>query len=626
MTDDANPEPNAHFEALLEYLRRSRGFDFTGYKRSSLLRRINKRMMMINISGYDEYVDYLEVHPEEFGHLFDTILINVTGFFRDPSAWDVLREEIVPRLLASKQPEELIRIWCAGCASGEEAYSAAIVMGEALGVEPTRDRVKIYATDVDEEALSRARHALYDARQVEGVPEPLLRKYFERVNSRYAFHKELRRSVIFGRHDLVQDAPISRIDLLICLNTLMYFNSETQSRILDRFHFALNDQGFLFLGKAETLLTYNNAFVAVDMKRRIFAKVPRGNHRERVLMRGRVIPDESVNQLVGHVRLREAAFDAGLAAQIVVDTSGVLCLANEQARTVFGVSPGDLGRPLQDLQVSYRPAELRSCIDRAYTDRRPVTLKEVEWTGSVPVSYFNIVVAPLSESTGGLLGASISFLDDSDAKRLKDDLQASHRELETAYEELQSTNEELETTNEELQSTVEELETTNEELQSTNEELETMNEELQSTNEELETVNEELRQRSEELNQVNVFLESILSSLSSGVVVIDKDLLVHVWNHKAEDLWGLRADEVRSKNLLSLDINLPVERIKPALLATLSGESAHEEVVVQTTDRRGRAIICRVKCTPMNDSHGVSGVILMMEDEEALPPSLGGER
>ncbi|HWE36716.1 MAG TPA: CheR family methyltransferase [Isosphaeraceae bacterium] len=615
MSDDSPAPDRAGFEELLEYLRRSRGFDFTGYKRSSLIRRVAKRMQMINLADYRRYVDFLEVHPDEFGRLFDTILINVTAFFRDPTAWDVVREKIIPRLIAAKPPEDPIRIWSAGCASGEEAYTLAIVLAEALGADQSRDRVKIYATDVDEEALARARQSIYDAKHVEGVPPELLAKYFEPINGRFAFRKDLRRSVIFGRHDLIQDAPISRIDLLSCRNTLMYLNSETQGRILERFHFALNDRGVLFLGKAETLLTYNNSFVPIDLKHRLFAKAGRGNLRERLLVMARTGSEEAVNHFVGHVRVREAAFEVSPIAQLVVDAGGVLALANDRARTTLGLATSDVGRPLRDLQVSYRPADLRSCLDRVQHDRQPVVLKDVEWSAVAgEPSSFEVHITPLFDAGGVALGAGITFLDATVVRRLTAEHERSTRDLETAYEELQSTNEELETTNEELQSTVEELETTSEELQSTNEELETMNEELQSTNEELETVNEELRERSDEVKRVNLFLESILSGLRGGVAVLDRELLILVWSPQAENLWGIRAAEARGKNLLNLEIGLPVDRLKPALRACLSGESPYQEVALEAVNRRGRSIHCNVMCTPMVDGAAVDGVILVMED------------
>jgi two-component system, chemotaxis family, CheB/CheR fusion protein len=619
----AEPEvPDPDFEALLDYIHRGRGFDFTGYKRASLVRRVVKRMQVVGVEGYIPYVDYLEVHPEEFRALFDTILINVTGFFRDPQAWEALAEEIIPRLLAGKRPEEPIRAWSAGCASGEEAYSLAIALAEALGPAAFRDRVKIYATDVDEHALAKARSAQYDAKEVQGLPPALLAKYFEPINpDLHGFQKDLRRCLIFGRHDLIQDAPISRIDLLACRNTLMYFNTETQARILDRFHFALSDRSFLFLGKAETLMTYTETFIPIDLKRRIFAKVPRPSQlRDRLIGLGRAGAEDgrAATPLASQVKLRELAFEGGPVAQLVVESGGLLSMANEKARGMFAIDPADLGRPFQDLQVSYRPADLRTCIDRAYDERKPAKLAEVEWSPRAgEVGYLDIHVIPLFEPGGGPIGASITFVDATVSRRLQEELATSHRELESAYEELQSTNEELETMNEELQSTIEELETTNEELQSTNEELETMNEELQSTNEEIETVNEELGLRGEDRDKVNAFLQSILAGLKSGVIVVDPDLLVQLWNARSEELWGLRSDEVLNKNLLNLAIGLPLEQLRPAIRACLAGEPRPDEVTVDAVNRRGKPIRCRVTCTPIGTGKPtVGGVILLVDGED----------
>ena len=611
--------PSRDFDALLAYLGRSRSFDFTGYKRNSLRRRVDKRMQAIGAVGYVPYVDYLEVHPEEFGLLFDTILINVTGFFRDPPAWEALRTDVLPRLLEAKGPTEAVRFWCAGCASGEEAYSLAITLAERLGPEAFRDRVKIYATDVDEEALGRARLAVYDAREAQGIPPELLEKYFEPIDGRFAFQKDFRRAVIFGRHDLIQDAPISRIDVLSCRNTLMYFNSETQGRILERFHFALNERGALFLGKAETSMAHTNLFTPADLKHRIFAKVNHGRDRNHAAARAPEAEGLAPSSDFG--RLRTAAFEADPVAHVVIDFAGALALANARARSLFGLAPADLGRPLKDLQFSYRPADLRSCLDHAYDRRLPVILKDVEWAvAEKSTIYLDIQAVPLYGPDSALLGASVTFADESAAKRMRDELSRTHRELETAYEELQSTNEEMETTNEELQSTVEELETTNEELQSTNEELETMNEELQSTNEELEALNEELRRRGVEYDQVNDFLGSVLESLRGGVAVVDPDLLIRAWNAKAEDLWGLRIGEVLGKNLLNLDIGLPVHELKATIKSCLSGLSPVGELTVAATTRRGKAFRCKVTCTPMGSGEAIRGAILMMDDAEDRAP------
>jgi two-component system CheB/CheR fusion protein len=618
------------FDELLDHLRRTRGFDFTAYKRSSLKRRVDKRMETIGVTGYDTYLDLLEVRQDEFAALFNTILINVTSFFRDEPVWEYVVSDVVPALLESKRESDPIRIWSAACASGEEAYSLAIVLADALGEASFRERVKIYATDIDEEALAEARQATYTERHVAGVSPEHLSKYFDRVNGNYVFHKGLRRAVIFGRHDLIQDAPISRVDVIACRNTLMYFNAETQARIVARFHLALNEAGYLLLGKAEMLFNQASKFQPVDLKRRVFRALPKLAPRDRLLVlaqtgrEGVAVPA----LLQAQTRLRDAVFDVDVVPQIVVDAAGILVLVNEQARFQFGLSARDAGRPLQDLELSYRPADLRSAIQTATTERRPVTLKEVEWqAGPGDTRYLNIVITPLVDQADAAVGAKISFADVTRSRCLEEELSHSKQELDTAYEELQTTNEELEATNEELQSTVEELETTNEELQSTNEELETMNEELQSTNEELQTINEELRTRSSELDSVNAYLGSILTSIRAGIAVVDQNLQVQVWNERAEDLWGLRSEEVYGVHLMTLDIGLPVGELKPVLRQVLAGSDGNIVTLVQATNRRGRVFPCRITCSPLHgdENQRVTGAILIMEDQREMEgvPSAG---
>ncbi len=606
---------STEFSKLLDYLKATRGFDFSAYKVSSLMRRVQKRLREVGVESYNAYTDYLEVHPTEFGPLFDTVLINVTSFFRDQPAWDYLRDHVLPKIVEEKAAGAPIRIWSAGCASGEEAYSLAMLLCEVLGEEQFRVRAKIYATDADDGILSTARMGAYDSRLVEPIPEPLLRKYFEGNNGRFQFRSDLRRCLIFGRHDLIQDAAISRLDLLVCRNTLMYFNAETQEKILARFHFALNKTGFLFLGKAETLLTHNNSFKPVELRHRIFARSLNGNMRERFLslVPGGVTADPNGGR---QLRLREMAFDAGPAAQIIIDRRGYLALANEKARRLFGLATTDLGRLLQDLEVSYRPVELRAPIEEMYQSRAMVQLADVEWrpTGSTETRHLEVHFVPLFDGKGSILGASVAFIDLTQSHQLRIDLERTHQELETAYEELQSSNEELETTNEELQSTVEELETTNEELQSANEELETMNEELQSTNEELRTLNDQLHQSSLELNQVNSYFESVLTSLRAVVVVLDRSLQVRVWSERAEDLWGLRWEEVENKPFLDLDIGLPVEELRQPLRDALA-KKREQEAMVDGVNRRGKPVLCRVRCTPhMAGRNGWDGVILLVEE------------
>src|SRR4051812_570312 len=614
----ASPTDPGDLEALLEYIRTSRGFDFTGYKRPSLRRRVEKRMQAVGCATFEAYGDYLQKQPDEFVELFNTILINVTTFFRDPQAWDYMRHEIVPSIVEESRSRDAIRIWATGCASGEEPYSIAICFAELLSEAEFAARVKIYATDVDEEALAEGRHGIYAASKLENVPDDLRERYFDRLEERWIVSSPLRRAVIFGRHDIVQDPPISRIDLLTSRNTLMYFTSETQQRILANFNFALRQSGYLFLGKSEMMLGRSPLFSPVELRRRVFRKVAHADGYA-PMARPRLDGDgDSDGDGDGaHASMREANFETAPVAQLVVDHSGHLMLANLQARTLLNIAQRDLGKPLKDLAISYKPVELRSHIDKALAERHAIVLQDVEWShDGGEKRMMDVQVGPLMARDDSLVGIAISFADTTRYKRLQEAVEQSKDRVETAYEELQSTMEELETTNEELQSTNEELETTNEELQSTNEELETMNEELQSTNEELETINDELNQRTGELNQTNFFLESILGSLEQGVVVLDQELRVAAWNDGARELWGLLPGEVDGQHFMNLDIGLPVDRLRSQLRSALAGD-ATGPVIVEATNRRGRTINCRVRVSPLSQagSARLGGVILFMETD-----------
>jgi two-component system CheB/CheR fusion protein len=607
-------EQSAELDQLLDFIRDERGFDFTGYKRPSLERRIRKRMEAVKIDDVGAYRRHLADHPDEFNHLFNTILINVTSFFRDDVAWDYLAKEIVPRLLETKDADEPIRVWSTGCASGEEAFTLAMILAEALGPDAYKLRMKIYATDVDDEALAEGRHATYSADKLAPVPEALREKYLERVDSGWCFKKEFRRAVIFGRHDLIQDPPISKIDLLVARNTLMYFNTEAQYQILRNFHFSLRPTGYLFLGKSEMIANRSELFRPVDLKRRVFAPVERAEAPR--VVAGTKPPVGTDGRASDETQLQTAGMDAAPIAQLVIDRQGTLSLASLQARMLFGLSQRDIGRPFQDLEVSYRPVELRSRIEQAYADRHTITLRDVESRSADDVRFLDIQVSPLVNPTGEVVGCSITFTDITRYHRLQQALSESKHDVETAYEELQSTVEELETTNEELQSTNEELETTNEELQSTNEELETTNEELQSTNEELSTINDELQQRTDELNDVNAYLESILGSLGAAVVVVDADLAIEGWNAQARELWGLAEDEVRGSHFLNLDIGLPVDELRQPIRSVLARDEREQEVVLAAVDRRGRPVDVRVRLSPLDGADGARGVIMLMEPDQ----------
>ena len=589
------------FDELLAMMRETRGSDFAGYKRSTLQRRVKRRMILLNLATFGEYKDYLELQPEEFGQLFDSLLINVTGFFRDPLAWQALRERVLPELLSAKGAKTPIRVWSAGCATGEEAYTLAIVLAEAIGHDQFRERVKIYATDLDEDALQQARAGVYDASALGDVPEKLRDIYFEPAGEKHVFRRDLRRQVIFGRNDLTHDAPISRVDLLVARNTLMYFNAEAQANVVRRFHFALSYPGYLFLGKAEMLLNHTDDFQPVDLRKRLFRKVSPTALTD-------VGPAESRSEAASREpawkQLDGAALSSGPVVQLAVDLADKLKVANAAAESLFNLRPRDLGRSFSELEVSYRPAELRSRIEQVKTELRPRELHDVEWlrSGSGDPSYYDVAIVPLFGAPGDLIGVGVSFVDVTRYRRVRDELAYANTELERAYEELQSLNEELETTNEELQST--------------NEELETMNEELQSTNDELQVINDELRGRTEELAHTNGCLGSVLRSLGSAVIVLTEELRVRVWSAGAEDLWGLRPDEAQSRDFLALDIGLPAADLAPWLRQVL-GRTRTSTSDVTAVNRRGKTVELRVAASPMRTEDGVvTGIILVIDTDD----------
>jgi two-component system CheB/CheR fusion protein len=571
-------ETDPAFEGLLTYIKEARGFDFTGYKRPSLMRRIGKRMHSLHIDGYEHYLDRLQADPDEFTELFNTIMINVTGFFRDQAVWDHLASEVIPRIVSAKHERAAIRVWCAGSASGEEAYSIGMLLSERLGPTAFRERVKIFATDVDDEALTTARHGRYRAKSMEAVPEELQRTYFRTGSDGLAFAPELRRSIIFGRHDLVQDAPISRTDLILCRNTIMYMNADTQSRVIANLAFSLNDGGSLVLGKSEMLFTKMRSFTPVDIKRRVFVKANDAEERDRSGPEGRALEPSAGERL---------AFDLGPMAQVMIDPDGKLSHVNRRARELLALRPQDVGKEFDRFEFAHRPIDLRAPIEQSRRSGEVIGIPDVasKTPGGREV-IFDIQVVPLVHEKERL-GTIVTFTDVTDFHQLRSDVERSDRELTIAMEELQSTNEELETTNEELQ----------------------------STNDELETMNEEMSERSLEVAETDRFMNAVMASVHAAVVVLGSDLRIRDWNGLSEEMWGLAEHEVKGKLLQDLDFGLPVDRIGDVVRGCLMG-SDEPDVVVDAIDRRGRSIRCRISCSRLGSSREeAGGVVLVIRDE-----------
>ncbi|QGN35490.1 PAS domain-containing protein [Microlunatus sp. Gsoil 973] len=586
------------FERLLTFLRENRAFDFTGYKRPSLARRVRYRMRELGIGAFDEYRDRLQLDPNEFTALFNTILIKATSFFRDRESWNQLAAEVLPDILGDATGAP-IRVWSAGCASGQEAYSVAMLLHEVMG-SGYRERVKIYATDVDEAALEAGREASYSEREIRAVPDHYRDRYFDRIGARWVVSPDLRRTVIFGRNDLTQDAPLSRIDLLLCRNTLIYFNAETRARVVSRLGFALRPGGVLFLGKAEMLLDHAGVFDPIDLKRRFFRTTSLEEDRTAPAQPRR--PHGRTESVAEDSQLRDQLIMSNPVAQIAVDADGRLVTVNRRAAAMLGLSERDIGRPISDLEESYRSLELQSGLAATIENRSIVTLRDTEWRSSATDAvYLDVQLVPLVDSADRAIGASITFTDMTRDHNLQVEVESANRQLEAAFEELRSTNEELETTNQELQSTVEELETTNQELQ--------------AANDELQSINQRLRDQTLAVGEASGLMQAILDGLEIAVVVVDQDLVVQVWNTAAEELWGLRESETVGRHIVDLDSGMPTERLNALLRRVVDGQEAgvgHSELI-PAINRRGRSILLRMTLTSLTGARSRARALVLFE-------------
>jgi two-component system, chemotaxis family, CheB/CheR fusion protein len=571
---------------LLQELAEQRNFDFRGYKKTTLERRFRRRMFQLNLAGYGEYGEYIRKHHDEINQLLNTLLINVTEFFRDPPAWEILRHEILPSLLKKLRPGHSFRVWSAGCASGEEPYSVAILLAEHFGPRIQEYDIKIYATDIDEDALNTARRGEYSIDSVRRVRPEWRDRYFHgkgllRVN------RDIRRMVIFGRSNLAHDAPISHVNLLVCRNLLIYFDSDLQKQILTRLHYALEPGGVLFLGKSESQLTNSQFFRRLNSRWRIFQRITSASPIEE---RAEPQPEISDQMPIEANRSRQELETARQQYRYLLETLriGIVSLNaddaivqnNASALTLCGLPQVNLsGKQLTDTDLFIRIPDLAGHLQGTRLNNESARFQAHVKAGSED-KLLEITVRPVLDERGERSGTLI-YLEN---QTVQEKLQTTVEELESTSEELQSANEELETTNEELQSTNEELETTNEELQSTNEELETTNEELQSLNEELETTNQELEDRTKELDQVNSVYAQTLEKIRLPVMLVNQENQIEFWNVAALRLFGFRS---RPPVDLTLD-QLPVsESLRNLLIRRHRSVLSKQQPIVARTQFLG---------------------------------------
>ena len=621
--DDHAPDAVANdpaLEALLDQLSDRYSFDFHDYKTTSLVRRLRTRMHQVHVDSFEAYARYVDAHPDEHVTLFNTILINVTGFFRDTEAWKALGEEIIPRIVEEAAETRSIRVWSAGCSSGEEPYSIALLLAEHLGERAGEFEIKIYGTDIDADALTAARQALYRSDQVKDVPEPMLDRYFTRDGSLWRLRRDVRRWCIFGAHNLTQAPPLSHVDLLVCRNVLIYFNSALQTRILARFHYAVRDDGYLFLGRSESLLARSRLFTSLHPKWRMFRRIPATTRLAPVLLDG-LLPAVPSEPTPSGVRAQRA-FEALSNAVMVVDAADTILTWNPAAEALFEIPvPNAVGHKFRDLDISYRVEGLRARMEDVKTRQTPSRLDDVTFnrrTGEVV--HANVTIAPLFESYR-FIGLLVSVKDASEYVRLKDQMSRIAEQHATAIEELQSTNEELETTNEELQSTNEELETTNAELQSTNEELETTVEELQAANTELAALNAEFEERGAELTRFDAYHHGVVDSVEQALVVLDAHGVVRTWTSAAARIWRLGPEEAVGREFFDLPLGDLAGTGRKAFERMLATGQAQEVARVAYTLARGTGRHGRLRIAPVREPGGeVVGAIALVWPEDGRSP------
>jgi two-component system, chemotaxis family, CheB/CheR fusion protein len=406
---DISQDFNQDFELLLDYLKQNCCYDLTLYKRNSLMRRFQRRMQQLNIESYTDYLQYLIANPSELTSLLHIIFINFSSFFRDVNAWNYIAYKILPQIIASKKPQEKIRVWSAGCAGGQEVYTLAMLLIETLGVNQYLQRVQIFATDVDEDALSQTRQASYSQTEIAGIPSELLAKYFQQVDESYIFCNELRSPIISGHHNLAFDAPMSKIDLLVCRNVLIYFNPKIQASVFVRFHFALNDRGFLFIGGAESV-TNKNIFTSVSIKHRVFTKGENLSLNDHLS----ILPHTRRNQALDdhlntYTRVWKAAFDMSPFAQIAINNRGFLILANKEAYELFDLNKTRLGTNFQDLNIG-NIINVITIMKQLKNQNHSLHLQNLKWNYNQNTISLDIHIQPIVNSSGKLLGANFTFV------------------------------------------------------------------------------------------------------------------------------------------------------------------------------------------------------------------------
>lgn len=594
---------------LLRRLQEHTQIDFSGYKIGTLMRRIQRRLVATNMIDVAAYLDYLDNHPDELARLSKDILISVTAFFRDRDAFNVLGQA-VRNVCSRKTPGNEIRVWVAGCATGEEAYSIAMMFADTLGERLPQFKIQIFATDIDENALSFARRGVYPAAAMSEVSPDQLQRYFHPRNQVYEASKQLRDLIVFARNNLVCDPPFMRLDLVSCRNVLIYFEAALQARVLNTFQFGLNPDAYLFLGRSESIAHAENMFRPVDRRERLFCRSNAPASSDILLLPTIEAPATHYSASSASRRERRLLSDMlqGLthhygAFAVMIDENQMIMHSAGDASRFLSFPAGTPKLSLVDVVSEPLRGELLALLHRGIR-RRELQVGRVRRLGNTRL---RISVSPIEKSTDGyflVLFDPVSATEKTTGAAEVEAVEASENMLEdeliSTREHLQTLIEEMATSNEEMQALNEEAQAGYEELQATNEEMEAANEELQASNEELISVNEELNIRTSELAKFTAEYEHLYNTLEFPVLVFDTQMSLHRFNSAAVRLYGLKPSATgQPLHRLKLPAYLnPLEDMIGSALANADRETAvthyegrdYQMIITPGQDVRGETI------------------------------------
>lgn len=623
---ELKPYDKEYFSKILIHLRTEIGADFTQYKISTIQRRIEKRIAILRLGSLKEYLEYIKAEPTELSLLAQNMLVSVTSFFRDSEAYEAVTK-ILEEIIFEKKTGDDLRLWSAGCATGEEPYSLAFLVNDILERTGKLINVKIFATDLDSEALASARAGVYSAEDVKGLSKEVLQKYFEKKDQSYEVKKQFREMIVFARQDLIQNPPFVKLDFISCRNVLIYFEASLQNRIFEIFHYALKPQGYLFLGKSESVNT--NLFGIIDRKEKIFKRL---NIVSRLTHSGRYTVGSNLQATFSKKKSTSVALaesmpllilkQFGLSGVVVDEDSTIVHIIGD-ASAFIKVPEGQADFRLTNLLNKNVVIEFSVLLKKAHKDDRPAKSRVFRLDDENRFFSFSVKVLPKDDDSKQLylVTFEIEKIQPTEAVQTVSSAlgQESGRlieleqEVAITRENLQTVIEELEVSNEELQSLNEELSSTNEELQASNEELETTNEELQSTNEELMTLNEELNIKSSELRLAYTNLDNIQSSIGSPLVVVDSDLRIVRYNPNSNTIFNLSSTDL-GHLITKASCQIEISNLEKLILETLrSGKVT--ETLCETSSK-----VYQLRVHPSYDENRktIGAILIFFDNTEFL--------